>query len=532
MEAMESTPVQGSSEEQVELNAADAPIEKLQDIMETDEPMGDAGPVPLPQKQYFPNPYVASVTTQAGSSDSEAMNMPPALHPDATPDVLTALKTETVNLCEKIVANCKPSDHQAPWDVYNGYSGLARLFLKIHECDPACQIHGLSALILAEQYMDTAIANCNSFLRQLKDAKIVCHDVGYLRSQGGVWATGALVYHHTGNNERSAFCLAQLVSMKHMALSANCSQDFSYGRPGYLYALLYVRRYLTNAHETITNDLVEAILNTVLNDGAEGAKRQFYGPSDRRGHKMDFGQTRSPFIWLWYMERYLGAAHGMAGALTSVLSVPSSLLKAVNEAETDDMPREPAGEEERAKVTHVERALKYLQSRKLANGSYMLRIDDTRTNSSQLFEEKEFVQFCHGAPGVALCLCRGYEVYKKEEYLSAAKEAADLVWKRGLIRKGVGLCHGISGNAYLFLTLYRLTNDIAYWQRAQCFANVAINWDTTYAPQLTSDRTTSPAQKYGLFDGIGGLAHLVADMGFWKEEVFVGFPGFADAFLE
>lgn len=42
--------------------------------------------------------------------------------------------------------------------------------------------------------------------------------------------------------------------------------------------------------------------------------------------------------------------------------------------------------------------------------------------------------------------------------LTEALAVSDVVWARGLLKKGVGLCHGISGNAYLFLYLYRVMN--------------------------------------------------------------------------
>ena len=37
----------------------------------------------------------------------------------------------------------------------------------------------------------------------------------------------------------------------------------------------------------------------------------------------------------------------------------------------------------------------------------------------------------------------------------AAMAAGDLTWKQGLLLKGNGLCHGISGNGYLLHSLYR-----------------------------------------------------------------------------
>lgn len=58
------------------------------------------------------------------------------------------------------------------------------------------------------------------------------------------------------------------------------------------------------------------------------------------------------------------------------------------------------------------------------------------------------VQWCHGAPGPLLLFARAYEAWGDPRYLAWAEDAADVVWARGLLRKGNGLCHGVSGNAY------------------------------------------------------------------------------------
>jgi hypothetical protein len=42
-------------------------------------------------------------------------------------------------------------------------------------------------------------------------------------------------------------------------------------------------------------------------------------------------------------------------------------------------------------------------------------------------------------------------------YLAAALRAGELVWTHGLLKKGPGLCHGVSGNAYALLRLYKTT---------------------------------------------------------------------------
>lgn len=80
---------------------------------------------------------------------------------------------------------------------------------------------------------------------------------------------------------------------------------------------------------------------------------------------------------------------------------------------------------------------------------------------------------------------------------------------------------------YLFLSLYKITGQLVYWQRALCFTTLALSW-----AQPTAKNTGVTAKAYGLFDGLGGLAYLLCDMGFWNEEEFIGFPAFADGLLE
>lgn len=41
-----------------------------------------------------------------------------------------------------------------------------------------------------------------------------------------------------------------------------------------------------------------------------------------------------------------------------------------------------------------------------------------------------------------------------------------MVWQYGLLKKGYGLCHGAAGNAYAFLAIYNLTQDMKYLYRA------------------------------------------------------------------
>ena len=65
-------------------------------------------------------------------------------------------------------------------------------------------------------------------------------------------------------------------------------------------------------------------------------------------------------------------------------------------------------------------------------------------------------------------------MFKDQRYLEAAIGCGEVVWRRGLLRKGYGLCHGVAGNAYTFLQLLRLTGKPQYLHRALKVCGVCV----------------------------------------------------------
>lgn len=68
-------------------------------------------------------------------------------------------------------------------------------------------------------------------------------------------------------------------------------------------------------------------------------------------------------------------------------------------------------------------------------------------------------------PGLTFHLTSSCQVFKEEKYLKEAAECAEIIWQRGLLRKGYGICHGTAGNGYAFLSLYKLSQDKKYLYR-------------------------------------------------------------------
>lgn len=100
------------------------------------------------------------------------------------------------------------------------------------------------------------------------------------------------------------------------------------------------------------------------------------------------------------------------------------------------------------------------------------------------------------------------QIFDSEEFLKAAVDAGEVVWKRGLLKR-VGICHGVSGNAYVFLSLYRLTGKEEYLYRAKAFACFLHDRAHTLISDGIMHRGDHP---FSLFEGIGGMSFLFLDL--------------------
>jgi len=105
---------------------------------------------------------------------------------------------------------------------------------------------------------------------------------------------------------------------------------------------------------------------------------------------------------------------------------------------------------------------------------------------------------------LALACIKAYELWGEARHLQAATELAQVVWERGLMRKGIGLCRGIGGNGYVFL--FELTQDSTYLQRAVCFAQFALEGSHRDKLLVQADAPSSLANgRAGLCVLPGGL---------------------------
>lgn len=97
------------------------------------------------------------------------------------------------------------------------------------------------------------------------------------------------------------------------------------------------------------------------------------------GGRAGASQTRSPLMYQWHGTRYWGGAHGLAGIMHTLMHFPLS------KEDADD----------------VKGTLRYMIQGRFPSGNYP---------SSEGNGRDRLVHWCHGAPGVAMTLCKATQV--------------------------------------------------------------------------------------------------------------------------
>ncbi|XP_062518191.1 glutathione S-transferase LANCL1-like [Corticium candelabrum] len=343
--------------------------------------------------------------------------------------------------------------HDRGRTVYTGSAGLALLYLRLSSVD--------------EQYKGYLQAAAD-----LLDDEATSR-LTFLCGQAGPLALSAVLYSKLGSEDRMSRRVDKLLSLLKEIKEPGMPSEHLYGHVGYLYALLFVQHHL--GKETISDVVIQQVCEVILNAGKEGACKA--------------PEMKSPLMFSWHGKHYIGAAHGIGGIIYTLLEV--SHLSPVQEH----------------LQSHIRPTLDYLLTLKFKSNNFPSSI----SNSSD-----RLVQWCHGAPGLALTFSKAYEVFKDEQYLIAARDCADVTWQRGLLVNGYGLCHGVAGNAYAFLALYRVTKDPRCLYRAMKFGDWCMS---------SGDRQTRlPDRPFSLFEGLAGTIYFFCDL---LEPLTAAFPAFA-----
>ncbi|KAM9839878.1 lanC-like protein 2 [Aulostomus maculatus] len=399
------------------------------------------------EERSFPNPYPDWDQGVLASHNGAEVNDYEPL--DAEGTVSSAFQRKVQNKIKDLLQQMEEGLRTAdPHDfsTYTGWTGIALLYLQLHRISQEAS------------HLQRALDYVKRTMRILNGRKVtfLCGDAGPL-------AVSAVVHHKLGNTADSKDSLSRLLQLQCSLLSPDSEMpdELLYGRAGYLYALLYVKKEI--GADTVDDDTITKVVTAIVESGKNLSAEQ---------KKTE----RCPLLYEWHKKQYVGAAHGLAGILYMLMQ-PGAKMQPDSLSEL------------------VRPTIDYVRHKKFRSGNFP---------SSLSNESDRLVHWCHGAPGVIHMLLMAYKVFKDEKYLKEAVECGEVIWQRGLLRKGYGICHGTAGNGYAFLSLYKLTQEKKYLYRACKFAEWCLDYGT--------HGCRIPDRPYSLFEGMAGTIHYLSEL--------------------
>lgn len=342
------------------------------------------------------------------------------------------------------------------YSVYTGTAGIGLLFLRKAPEDPR------NLRSIRKNYLQ---------LEQLKNRKVtfLCGDAGPL-------AIGAVVSYKLEDHKIFDFCIRKLMAFVKVVknTSSDLPNEYMYGRAGFLFALLYVNKHVSPP--PFSESSIKSIITAILSSGEKLAK-----------HLKIEGDC--PLMYEWHDTKYLGAAHGVSGIIYLLLQARQYLT-------------------EEELTTLIKPTIAFLSTLRFPTGNFPSSIGQGRTD--------KYVQWCHGAPGFLYMYCEAYRTFGERQYLYAAEKCSDVIWFRGILKKGYSLCHGVAGNAYCFLEMFQTTKEDKFLYRAIKFAEYCLDY-TKQKEEHSPDRPVS------LYEGISGPMYLLLDI---QDPENAKFPGF------
>ena len=396
-------------------------------------------------------------------------------------EFLSRLNDTRNKLLNNLVIDVKKNEnHMLKEDitVYTGLSGLVVLYLRIaNEGDKFLYLKDI-----ALNYVNKACKNDKYMSRIASRPTFLCGIAGPLAIKATISPelSDTSVVPDEVDSRKCVETLVQILTT--VTHDDNIPNELLYGRAGYLYALLYVKNKAGNSiSSVISNESIKNLALSIIDRGMKYAKQN---------------KLSVPMWWHWHDKEYIGAAHGICGILLMLLSarefIPEELL-----------------------TSHLKPTLDYLVSLQYPSGNF-----PSSVSGHGMPTNDKLLHWCHGAPGVIYLLIKAHAIWPNNEdsYLKRARQCGDTIWKRGLLKKGYGICHGVSGNAYAFVALWNATHEPKYLQKVALFAE----WCCEYGKR----GCRVPDRPLSLFEGVAGVIYLLTDL--IQDPSLSKFPAFSD----
>jgi lantibiotic modifying enzyme len=285
-----------------------------------------------------------------------------------------------------------------------------------------------------------------------------------------------------GDSERSNFYVLAMQKAIKDCLAAT-DDTYDTGRAGTLMAAAMINNYF-GATTILRQDIV-TMAYQILDDGIKNGKN---------------GQL----VWpnsVYPNIIFNGEGHGSTGVINQLLDIPEILSN-------------------QTAVSYIKNTLNFYLTIQYPDGNF-----PTPLIPPYPTEPDVLVQWCHGAPGFMPILTKAYYVLGDPRYLAAADKASDCTWQRGLLTKGLMLCHGVSGNTYMFLYMYEKTQNPKYLYRAIKFQEYTLSQPIMVDPNQM--RIPSPSPYMFWAGSYASAVPLWSDMANAQSNSKFNMPGFA-----
>ena len=333
-------------------------------------------------------------------------------------------------------------------DIYVGLSGIAFMFLKLAQSPLGDE---LKALENARKYSEAA----SQIVQMTKTRK----PISLLSGDAGVHIVSAAVKKSTNQDfiEDAKKLLSGVASFQNPEYLDDGADEMLVGRCGFLLGTIWLNKHLES--NVLSSSELQTLASIIIQSGRDYSNRY---------------KLKIPLMFQYHGREYIGAAHGISAILQSLLMVT------LNSKDRTDV------------QTTIDAVLDLQEE----SGNF-----PSKFNKS----ESHLVHWCHGAPGVVYLMAKAYKVFGDQKYLDSCLKCGDLVWNNGLLKKGPGICHGVAGNGYVHLLLYRLTKDPKHLHRAKKFCKFLEN-------EKFVEESGTPDRPFSLYEGVAGTVCFLIDI--------------------
>ena len=352
----------------------------------------------MSDKRYFDNPFDdysdAKCVVNSDSTD---------LKSSSKEDMLLAVK----RLFDYWEKNIDKYIDANDYTIYTGSTGYSLLYLH------------LSRVLNDANLLDKSLSLIQSTIPKLKSRRYT-----FLCGDSGVLSVGSVVHYLKGNHNESNRLLALIRSMvdHHIDMTSELPDELLYGRSGYLFSLLFVRKYIPNCSQVIDDNLIRKVVKAIIRSGQRTARIQNT-------------VNRCPLMYVWHEKAYVGAAHGLIGIIALLLEAKHFLT-----------------EEDLNKL--VRPTIEFILSIRFSSGNFP---------SSLSNDSDRLVHWCHGCPGAVHLFCLAFQIFSDERYLNAAKDCCECIWQRGLLIKGWLHNHQIIYYIYIYFQSFIIRLWLMSW---------------------------------------------------------------------